>query len=85
MCVVTVLLQDELMWVAVWMYKATKDAAYLRYIVQKDAQYYWSSTSMPFTTWDNKIAPSQILLAQVNNTVQCFATFLFCEYLVHTS
>lgn len=64
------MLQDELLWAAVWMYKATKDPAYLQFIVDKDKEYYWSTIPGSVASWDNKFVTSQILLAQVSYTTQ---------------
>ncbi|AEE82789.1 glycosyl hydrolase 9B14 [Arabidopsis thaliana] len=51
--------QDELLWAAAWLYKATGEKSYLNYVISnKD----WSKAINEFS-WDNKFAGVQALLA----------------------
>ncbi|KAG7552547.1 Six-hairpin glycosidase superfamily [Arabidopsis thaliana x Arabidopsis arenosa] len=51
--------QDELLWAAAWLYKATGEKSYLNYVISnKD----WSQAVNEFS-WDNKFAGVQALLA----------------------
>ncbi|CAD5324769.1 unnamed protein product [Arabidopsis thaliana] len=51
--------QDELLWAAAWLYKATGEKSYLNYVISnKD----WSQAVNEFS-WDNKFAGAQALLA----------------------
>ncbi|KAG6545488.1 hypothetical protein Mapa_013090 [Marchantia paleacea] len=59
--------KDELLWAATWLYKATNDEAYLRYILNTADDFggYKSYSASTWTLdWDNKFAGAQILLAQ---------------------
>ncbi|KAK8500512.1 hypothetical protein V6N13_073578 [Hibiscus sabdariffa] len=51
--------QDELLWSAAWLYKASRDVKYLNYVVSNQG---WSQTVSEFS-WDNKLAGAQALLA----------------------
>ncbi|KAH9308984.1 hypothetical protein KI387_036895, partial [Taxus chinensis] len=51
---------DELLWAAAWLYKATHNQSYLNFVVENQG---WSGTVSEFS-WDNKFAGAQILLAQ---------------------
>ncbi|CAA7410118.1 unnamed protein product [Spirodela intermedia] len=52
--------QDELLWAAAWMYKATKESRFLRFLTDNQG---WSSRTNEFS-WDNKFAGVQVLLAK---------------------
>ena len=54
---------DELVWGAIWLYKATGDQAYLDKAVSYYDQFGFQY-STKFFSWDDKIAGAQILLAQ---------------------
>ncbi|XP_057865446.2 endoglucanase 20 [Cryptomeria japonica] len=51
---------DELLWAAAWLYKATNDQTYLNFVVNNQG---WSQMMSEFS-WDNKFAGAQLLLAQ---------------------
>ncbi|VVB11943.1 unnamed protein product [Arabis nemorensis] len=51
--------QDELLWAAVWLYKATGEKKYISYVISNQG---WSQTVNEFS-WDNKFAGAQALLA----------------------
>ncbi|GMJ06241.1 glycosyl hydrolase 9B15 [Hibiscus trionum] len=51
--------QDELLWSAAWLYKASGDVKYLNYVLSNQG---WSQAVSEFS-WDNKFAGAQALLA----------------------
>ncbi|VVB11948.1 unnamed protein product [Arabis nemorensis] len=51
--------QDELLWAAAWLYKATGDKKYISYVTSNQG---WSQAVNEFS-WDNKFAGAQALLA----------------------
>ncbi|KAF8413239.1 hypothetical protein HHK36_001215 [Tetracentron sinense] len=52
--------QDELLWAAAWLYKASADTKYLSYVSNNQG---WSQAVSEFS-WDNKFAGAQALLAK---------------------
>ncbi|KAM7257541.1 hypothetical protein ACFE04_013282 [Oxalis oulophora] len=56
--------QDELLWAAAWLHKATKDSSYLNYVLSNKG---WSQQVNEFS-WDNKFAGMQMLLAKEFST-----------------
>jgi hypothetical protein len=54
-------LQDELLWGAAWLFKASNDTVYLQYVVNNRGL----SSEMNEFSWDNKNAGAQILLSKV--------------------
>ncbi|KAH9719391.1 Endoglucanase 20 [Citrus sinensis] len=54
--------QDELLWAAAWLYKASEDNKYLNYVLSNQG---WSQVASEFS-WDNKFAGAQMLLAKVD-------------------
>ncbi|XP_057521569.1 endoglucanase-like [Amaranthus tricolor] len=52
--------QDELLWAAAWLYKATGNDKYMNYVTSNKG---WSQSVSEFS-WDNKFAGVQILLAE---------------------
>uniref|UniRef100_A0A0D9X7I4 Endoglucanase n=1 Tax=Leersia perrieri TaxID=77586 RepID=A0A0D9X7I4_9ORYZ len=52
--------QDELLWAAAWLYKATRDANYLDFLTNNQG----SSNPVNEFSWDNKYAGAQMLAAQ---------------------
>ncbi|CAI5516534.1 unnamed protein product [Closterium sp. Naga37s-1] len=57
--------QDELLWAAAWLYRATGDEAYLQYIQRNDAQLGGSTQQLSEFSWDNKYAGAQLLLTEL--------------------
>jgi hypothetical protein len=53
--------QDELLWAAAWLYKASMDPAYLQY-VQNNSNLSYTVNEF---SWDNKNAATQVLLSKV--------------------
>ncbi|CAI5513230.1 unnamed protein product [Closterium sp. Naga37s-1] len=56
--------QDELLWAAVWLYRATGERRYLDYIVTNEKQLGGTQSSVQNFSWDNKYAGAQVLLAK---------------------
>ncbi|PKI36555.1 hypothetical protein CRG98_043057 [Punica granatum] len=54
--------QDELLWAATWLYRATGEDKYMNYIVSNQG---WSQAVSEFS-WDNKFAGVQAILAKVD-------------------
>ncbi|WJX60277.1 cellulase [Trifolium repens] len=52
--------QDELLWAASWLYKASGESNYLQYIISNQG---WSQAVSEFS-WDNKFVGAQTLLTQ---------------------
>ncbi|CAI7828471.1 unnamed protein product [Closterium sp. NIES-54] len=55
---------DELLWAAVWLYRATGERRYLDYIVTNEKQLGGTQSSVQNFSWDNKYAGAQVLLAK---------------------
>lgn len=58
-------LQDELLWAATWLYKATNDEYYLKYAVDNSVSMGGTGWAVKEFSWDNKYAGVQVLLAKV--------------------
>ncbi|XP_024389814.2 endoglucanase 1 [Physcomitrium patens] len=56
--------QDELVWGAAWLYKATLESGYLQYLYRNGNSLGGTTTTVNAFSWDNKYAGAQILLAQ---------------------
>ncbi|XP_071702974.1 endoglucanase 5-like [Rutidosis leptorrhynchoides] len=56
---------DELLWAATWLYRATKDKSYLKYVVDNAASMGGTGWAVKEFSWDNKYAGVQILLSKV--------------------
>jgi endoglucanase len=57
--------QDELLWGAAWLYKATKIDTYRKYLVNNANTLGGATVQVNAFNWDNKYAGAQILSAQV--------------------
>ncbi|XP_039820103.1 endoglucanase 13-like [Panicum virgatum] len=57
--------QDELLWAAAWLYEATGDEGYLRYVSQNAEAFGGTGWSVLEFSWDNKYAGLQVLLSKV--------------------
>lgn len=57
-------MQDELLWAAVWLYKATKQDVYHHFITEEAVP----ATVNEFN-WDLKYSGCQVLLAEVTITI----------------
>jgi hypothetical protein len=54
-------MQDELLWAAAWLYKASSLPVFLQYVVKNSSLSYFMSEF----SWDNKHAGLQVLLSNV--------------------
>lgn len=62
-------MKDELLWAAVWLYQATNDDYYLKYVVDNAVYFGGTGWAVREFSWDNKYAGVQILLSKVH-TIQ---------------
>ena len=73
--------KDELVWAAIWLYKATKVHRYL-----EDAELHWTKLSknekdVKEISWDNKVRGSAILLAKATGKNEYLSNAqLFCQW-----
>ncbi|KAK9108734.1 hypothetical protein Sjap_016794 [Stephania japonica] len=60
---------DELLWAASWLYHATNDHSYLKYVTgEKNGLDLanWLNLTTPWFSWDNKLEGTQILLSRLS-------------------
>lgn len=58
--------QDELLWAAAWLHRATNDEYYLKYVIDNAVSLGGTGWAVKEFSWDNKYAGVQILLSKVN-------------------
>lgn len=63
-CVDSQHIQDELVWAAAWLYRATNDKAYLKYLGSANT----GGTRTEFS-WDDKYAGAQVLVGKVGKKI----------------
>lgn len=63
------MIQDELLWAAAWLNKATGDKKYLQYIVDNDSKFEGSSKYKPLFSWDDKRPGANVLFTTVRREV----------------
>ena len=51
---------DELLWAASWLYHATGDESYLKFVTGKNGEDYAQWGSPTWFSWDNKLAGTQV-------------------------
>jgi len=68
--------QDELLWAAAWLHKATRDRSYLQFVLDNQG----SSSAVNEFGWDNKFAGAQILLAEVTSSYTIDILIQFFEF-----
>ncbi|CAI5478732.1 unnamed protein product [Closterium sp. Yama58-4] len=56
---------DELLWAAAWLQRATGEAQYLAFVRKNNETLQGATTAMNAFSWDNKFAGAQILLSKV--------------------
>ncbi|PIN26411.1 Cellulase [Handroanthus impetiginosus] len=56
---------DELLWAATWLYRATNDEYYLKYVVDNCVSLGGTGWAVKEFSWDNKYAGIQILLTKI--------------------
>lgn len=64
-------MQDELLWAAAWLYKATLSSKYVQYVITNQ---YKVSGSVEFS-WENKVAGVHVLLSKVSLKSACQVTY----------
>ncbi|KAF7144693.1 hypothetical protein RHSIM_Rhsim04G0167400 [Rhododendron simsii] len=57
---------DELLWAAAWLFRATKDVYYLKYVAKNAASMGGTEWAAREFSWDNKYAGIQILLSKAD-------------------
>ncbi|KAF8410466.1 hypothetical protein HHK36_002995 [Tetracentron sinense] len=58
--------EDELLWAATWLYHATGDESYLKYVTVQNGKAFAKWGSPTWFSWDNKLAGTQVLLSRVS-------------------
>lgn len=61
------LLQDELLWAAIWLYEATGDDSYLAYVANNAESLGGTGWALDQFSWDNKYVGVQLLATKVSN------------------
>ncbi|XP_019187888.1 PREDICTED: endoglucanase 5 [Ipomoea nil] len=61
---------DELLWAAAWLYRATKDDYYLKYVVENGGSLGGTGWAVREFSWDNKYAGVQVLLSKISLHMQ---------------
>ncbi|XWS45539.1 hypothetical protein CRYUN_Cryun15aG0145100 [Craigia yunnanensis] len=56
---------DELLWAASWLYHATQDESYLRYVTVLKGQGF-ANWEITWFSWDDKLAGTQVLMSRIN-------------------
>lgn len=58
--------QDELLWAALWLYRATDNQSYLNYVLQNALSFGGITWAISEFSWDVKYAGLQIIASMVN-------------------
>lgn len=58
--------QDELLWAALWLYRATDNHSYLNYVLQNALSFGGITWAISEFSWDVKYAGLQIIASMVN-------------------
>lgn len=66
--------EDELLWAALWLYKATDKEEYLEYVINKANSFGGIGWAITEFSWDVKFAGLQIIASKVTDT-NCCQTF----------
>lgn len=64
--------EDELLWAAMWLYKATDNHQYLSYVIDNADSFGGVGWSITEFSWDVKFAGIQVLASQVRTSVAFF-------------
>lgn len=73
-------IQDELLWAAAWLYKATNNQYYLSYLGNNGGSLGGTGWAMTEFGWDVKYAGVQTLVAKVNIFGNLSFQFLGCVF-----
>ncbi|KAI9394589.1 hypothetical protein POPTR_005G115400v4 [Populus trichocarpa] len=58
--------EDELLWAAAWLYHASKDLSYLKYVTELNGQQFANWGNPTWFSWDDKHAGTHVLLSRLN-------------------
>ncbi|KAK9164438.1 hypothetical protein Syun_005340 [Stephania yunnanensis] len=58
--------EDELLWAAAWLYHATGDQSYVKYVTVQNGKAFADWGNPSWFSWDNKLAGTQVLLARLS-------------------
>ncbi|XP_058090996.1 endoglucanase 24-like [Magnolia sinica] len=58
--------EDELLWAAAWLYHATSDTSYLKYVTVENGEEFADWEEPSWFSWDNKLAGAQVLISRVS-------------------
>lgn len=58
---------DELLWAAAWLYHATGDQSYLRYVTVENGNNFADFGSPEWFSWDNKLAGIQVCIIHMGS------------------
>ena len=76
--------EDELIWAAAWLYKATLTPSYLTYATTRYSSkgYSWDTETL---SWDHKVAGIKILLAQLTGQASYLTDVQsLCDYFINS-
>ncbi|KAG9441944.1 hypothetical protein H6P81_017798 [Aristolochia fimbriata] len=62
---------DELLWAAAWLFRATKEERYLKYVVDNAVSLGGTGWAVREFSWDNKYAGLQVLLSKILMDGEC--------------
>lgn len=75
--------KDELLWGALWLYKATDNELYLNYVLEKGFEFGGISWAITEFSWDVKYAALQLLISSMVPTYTLhFLHYLLCLFLI---
>ncbi|KAK1296960.1 Endoglucanase 5 [Acorus calamus] len=72
---------DELLWAAAWLFEATDDQYYLKYVVENSEPMGGTGWAVREFSWDNKYAGLQVLLSKVLMEGAAFLLAVYSDYL----
>lgn len=68
-------MKDELLWAATWLFRATGEENYLKYVVDNAVYMGGTGWAVKEFSWDNKYAGVQILLSKVKRNPKSIDSF----------
>lgn len=73
---------DELLWAALWLYKATDKEEYLKYVINKAHSFGGTGWAMTEFSWDVKYAGLQLMAAKVKLKLCHPCSFFFFLFFI---
>lgn len=78
--------EDELLWAALWLYKATDKEDYLEYVINKANSFGGIGWAITEFSWDVKFAGLQIIASKVTDTdslclIELFKKYYYCVFI----